>query len=101
MDLADETSRLDRMDLAQLITKTVQQASLKASAMVAAQLQELYDRQARLIDELETADPGTASALRETSANTKPPGPPSSMPDSLDIYSPFERRTSSDGNDDW
>lgn len=45
--------------------------------------------------------PATASALREISANTRPPDPPSSTPDSLDFYSPFERRTSSDSGDDW
>jgi DNA-binding protein YbaB len=101
MDLADETSHLDRVELAQLITKTVQQASLKASAIVATELQELYDGQARLIDELETADPATASALREISANTRPPDPRSSTPDPLDFCSPFERRTSSDTSDDW
>ena len=45
--------------------------------------------------------PATASALREISANTRPPDPPSSTPDSLDFYSPFERLTSSDSGDDW
>jgi hypothetical protein len=36
--------------------------------MVAAELQELYNRQARPIDELETSETATASALREISA---------------------------------
>lgn len=101
IDLAEETARLNRVELARLITSTAQRATEIAAAKVAAALAELEQSQMRMVEHFETIDPAGASSLRGITANIRPESPQPPSDDALDFYSPFQRESSGDGDDEW
>lgn len=94
--LDDATVRLDRDELARLITATAQQAAQNASREFAAALAELERRREELLDRLQEADPEIATALRSSASSARVPTAPTHDP--FDYYQPTTDVTP---QDDW
>lgn len=89
IDLADDTQYMDRDRLSRLIVAAAQQASFNAAAKVAEVLEPLEQHRQRLLEDLESTDAFTATALRNVTADALPQfsRPPSKNPDfSQDLF---------------
>lgn len=96
IDLDEATYRLDREELARLITATAQQAAQNAAAEVAGALAELERRQAVLLHELSEADPEIAAALRRAADSIRVPTAPEG-----DLFGFYQPPSETTPQDDW
>lgn len=96
IELDDATYRLDREELARLITATAQLAAQNAAARMAGVLAELEQRQTMLLEQLADVDPDIAAALRQTADSVRVPTAPDGDP--FGYYQPPNDTTP---QDDW
>lgn len=96
IDLDEATHRLDREELARLITATAQQAAQNAAVKVAGALAEVEHRQTVLLEKLGEVDPEIATALRDAANSTHIPTAADSDP-----FGYYQPQNDTAPNDDW
>lgn len=96
IDLDEATYRLDREELARLITATAQLAAQNAAAKVAGVLAELEHRQEVLLSQLGDVDPEIATALRASSDSVRVRTAPEGDP-----FGYYQPRSDNTPQDDW
>lgn len=97
VELDEGTRRLDREELARLITATAQKAAQNATARVLEAVAELEQQRSRVLQQLSDVDPEIAAALGEAAAATRPSGP-STDDDPFSFYQPLNDPAD---NDRW
>ena len=96
IELDEGTHRLDRDELARLITATAQRAAQNAAMQVAGVLAEVEHRRDLLLEQLTDIDPDTAAALRQAAKATRSPAPPPGDP-----FSSYHPLNDINASDDW